>query len=502
MPVNMNRIVNIIPVLVEATGSGYKESGLVLTTDISLPYGKVYTFQSADAVKAYFGAESDLYPAAVVYFNGPENKTKVPKELLISGYITGNSNAWLRSTQISQTVSQIETITDGYITLVIDDVESLISNIDFSGDVSYTEMAATLQVAIAAVHSGYTVSYDLIRQAFKITGNTTESIGYAVLTTESETGTDLASVLGFTSTAGAVISAPFQGTKTIADIMDNICLETENWFSFTTAWEPLIADRLLFASWNSGKYSGARFVYVAYDQDGADLISSSNSDFATESIEAGYKSILPVYGDLTHAMFVLGCGASVNRDETNGRYALAGKHQAGLTVTIDNSIDYDTLIAKGYSCYADFATAGNVYRWFQNGAITGSYKWFDSLQGHVWLNDNIQVNCANIIDNIKAFPYNDMGFSMIDSALTAAANLAITNGVATRGVVLSETQKSQIMAEIGKDVSTALFAAGFYNYIVAPSAAVRAERGSPIIRFYYNDGGVIQKIDVISAAIQ
>jgi hypothetical protein len=502
MPVNMNRIINIIPTLVEATGSGYKESGLVLTTDQSLPYGKVYTFKSADDVKAYFGPQSPLFSAATVYFNGPDNKTKVPEELLISTFNKSTSKAWLRSAQVEQTVTELKTISNGYITLVIDGVESLIEDIDFSGDASYTEMAATMQVAVAAVHSGYTVTYDLIREAFVITGTTAEEIGYAVLTVTSSVGTDLATVLGFTATAGAVISEPFAGSKTIADIMDQVCLMTENWFSFTTDWEPLIADRLEFADWNSQKYSGRRFCYVAYDMDGADLVSSSSADFATVAKAAGYAAILPLYGNLSHAMFVLGCGASVNRAETNGRYALAGKHQSGLTVTCDNTTDFDTLIAKGYSCYADFATAGNLYRWLQNGAILGDYKWFDALQGHVWLNDNIQVNCANLIDQVKAFPYNQMGYSMIDSALTQAANEAINNGVAVKGVVLSESQKTQIMAELGFDISDALFAAGFYNYIVSPTAAVRAERGSPIVRFYYNDGGVIQKIDVVSAAIQ
>jgi len=502
MPVNMNRIVNVIPTLIESTGSGYNESGLLLTQDTSLPYGKVYTFASADAVEAFFGPTSPLVNASEIYFNGPDNKTKVPKELLISSYITGNSNAWLRGAALTETVAQFATITNGYVTLVVNGEESFIDGIDLSGSESYTTVASKLQTAIAAVHSGYTVTYDLIRKAFKITGNATVALGYAVLTTESgASGTELATILGLTAAAGATISDPFTGTKTIADIMDNICLKTENWYSFTTDWQPEIDDRLEFSAWNSGKYSGARFIYAEYDMDGAAISGSSEADFASRAVAAGYASSLPIYGIIDHAVFALSCGACVNREELNGRYSLAGKHQTGLAITVDNSIDYDVLAAKGYSCYADFATAGNTFRWFQKGAITGKYKWFDALQGHVWLNDNIQVNCADLIDTVKAFPYSQQGYGMIDSAISQAANAAVYNGVATKGVTLSESQKAQLMADIGFDISDALYSAGYYTYITDPSASVRADRGSPIIKFYYMDGGVIQTIDVISNAI-
>jgi len=499
MPVNMNRVVNIIPKLIRAIGSGYKESGLLLTQDLALPYGQVFRFQSSDAVSAYFGSASPLVDAARIYFTSHDIKTKLPSELLIANFNLGNAVGWIRGSQIQRKISELNTISNGYITLNVNDKNTLISDIDFTGAVSYTEMAAILQTAIDEISPSLSCTFDLIRQAFLIMGDSSTTLGFAV--NSINVGTDVSDILGLTESAGAIISDPHTGNIAISDVMDNICLDTENWLSFTTDWLPDLNSRLEFGAWNSSKYNGARFIYCEYDTDGAVLTAASNADFASLAAENGYVAILPIYGQLAHAMFALSCGAAVNRAETNGRYALAGKHQAGLPVTIDNSLDFDILITKGYSCYADFATAGNRFRWFQNGAILGPYKWFDALQGHVWLNDNIQVNSASIIDQIKAFPYNNDGFAMIDSALSEAANLALNNGVATRGVMISDSQKNLILAELGQDISDTLFAAGFYNHIVAPTADIRLNRGSPIVRFYYNDGGVIQKIDVISSSI-
>lgn len=60
----------------------------------------------------------------------------------------------------------------------------------------------------------------------------------------------------------------------------------------------------------------------------------------------------------------------------------------------------------------------------------------------------------------------------------------------------------QLLAEIGKDVSKTIESQGWYMQVQDPGATVRAQRGTPDCKFYYTDGGSIQKIVLPSTAIQ
>ena len=54
----------------------------------------------------------------------------------------------------------------------------------------------------------------------------------------------------------------------------------------------------------------------------------------------------------------------------------------------------------------------------------------------------------------------------------------------------------------GRDVSTTIEQQGYYLQILDPGAQVRGNRGTPIINFWYTDGGIIQGITVNSVEVQ
>ena len=69
---------------------------------------------------------------------------------------------------------------------------------------------------------------------------------------------------------------------------------------------------------------------------------------------------------------------------------------------------------------------------------------------------------------------------------------ALTNGVIDRGVRLSETQKTELINEAGKDISTDLYNNGYVLQINDATAAVRQARISPSMSFWYTYGSVPQ----------
>jgi len=75
-------------------------------------------------------------------------------------------------------------------------------------------------------------------------------------------------------------------------------------------------------------------------------------------------------------------------------------------------------------------------------------------------------------------------------------------GAIRPGVSLSNTQKIALLSEIGFDVSKTIEQQGWYMLVRDPGATVRGQRGTPECRFYYTDGGSIQRIEMTATAIQ
>ncbi len=85
---------------------------------------------------------------------------------------------------------------------------------------------------------------------------------------------------------------------------------------------------------------------------------------------------------------------------------------------------------------------------------------------------------------------------MIDP-ITAGLNF----GSISTGITMSASQKVQVNQAAGLDVSTIIEQQGYYLQILDPGAQVRGNRGTPVINFWYTDGGAVQKITVASIDI-
>jgi hypothetical protein len=77
----------------------------------------------------------------------------------------------------------------------------------------------------------------------------------------------------------------------------------------------------------------------------------------------------------------------------------------------------------------------------------------------------------------------------------------INFGSIRTGISLSASQAAQVNQAAGLDVATIIEQQGYYLQILDPSAQVRGNRGTPIINFWYTDGGAVQKITVASIDI-
>ena len=98
-------------------------------------------------------------------------------------------------------------------------------------------------------------------------------------------------------------------------------------------------------------------------------------------------------------------------------------------------------------------------------------------------------------------PYNQSGYGVLRAAAMDIINSAVNAGFIRQGVSLSESQKATVQSEAGLDISGALETQGWYLQILDPTTQVRAERGTPVVNFWYMDGGSIQLIQGTSTVL-
>lgn len=504
MAVNADKLVQIVPRVISAGSSGLTFGGLFLTKNSLVPAGRVVRFASASAVAEYFGSGTDEAKAAIKYFQGYTNTAYLPSYLYFASFNSTAATAWLRGDTFTGTLADLKKITNGSLSISIDNEQASIDGIDLSACTSFSECAQTIQTALASSSSGAknpTVTFSSLNNTFQITSTNdidASEVGFAAETSSSDY--NLGAILNLTEQNGAVQSEATNPVS-LTDCMGNVLKYARDWVTFSTVFDAEYEEKIELAEWCASW--DTRFMYVLWDTD-----NTAKNNGATTC--AGYvitktlelDGTCSVYNSLELAASVMGAVACLNFNQYNGRITLAYKQFEGVTVTCDDDEDYDALTSNGYNCYADFATAANNFKFFQNGQVSGRFEWADSYLNAIAIKDNLQLNILDLFAAVRSLPYNEDGYSSIRAACLDTISKFVNFGAIRTGVTLSQTQKVTLLQEVGKDISQTLETTGWYMQISDPGAVVRGQRGTPDCYFYYMDGGSIQKIVMPATCIQ
>lgn len=502
-------IVRVDPGVIGTGGSPLALNGVILDQSTTIPAGKVLSFSSLSAVESYFGLSSTQAALAAIYFLGYDNSYIKPGNIFFAPYAAANRAAWLMSGS-GLTLDAVKALSAGTLTISIDGTSKTTGSINLSGATSLSNAATLIQTALQAVSgwSSVTCAYNSTIGSFVISSSTTgasSSIGYA-------SGT-LSSGLLLTQAAGAVLSQGW-AADTPATAMANVIANTTNWCSFMTSFEPVTADKLLFAVWTNAQ--NQRYSYIAWDSDATACTANATTSFGYQAKALEYDGIVPVSGDPAYlidqgttlassaikvAAFVCGMIASVDFSRRNARITAAFKSQSGLQTTVANQQKADNLIANGYSFYGKYATANDGFVFFYPGQMTGKWAWVDPFIDQVYMNNKFQLALMSLLTTVGSIPYNQAGYSLIRAAMMDPINQMLNFGGIRSGVSLSSQQKAVLNMAAGVDISDTIEQDGWYLQILDPGAQVRGLRGTPVINFWYTDGGAVQKIQLASIDI-
>lgn len=484
--------VKINPAVISGGGAALAMTAVMLTNNAAVPIGAVMPFPAAADVGTFFGPSSSEKALADVYFAGYENSTAKPGNLYFAQYAAAPVAAYTRGASMADvTLDQLKAMT-GTLIVTIDGVTKTSSVITLTAATSPSNAATIIQAAFTSL--GGTVTYDSVRQAFVFTSSTTG----ATSTISYVTGT-MANSLRLSQVMGAVTS---QGSlaSTPAAAMDAITAVTLNWATFMTLWEPVIADKLAFATWTNAQ--GKRFLYSEWDTDITATQPGNASSFGVIVNTLNQSGSSPFYGTAVHAAFVCGTAASIDFTATNGRITFAYKSQGGLPASVTDGATAANLKINGYNYYGYVATAADSFQFMMDGVVSGDFDYIDSYINQIRLNSQFQLALINLMRSSTSIPYNDAGYSLVDAACMDPINEALNFGSIRTNIPLSSQQAALVNTAAGAKIDTVLSSRGWYLQILPATAQMREGRDSPAIKFWYMDGGSIQHIEMASIAVQ
>lgn len=493
-----NFFMKVDPEVIDAGGSALVLNGLMLTTSTRAPLGTVGVFPSQLTVAGYFGASSPEAASATTYFNGFEGSNVKPGSFLIAQYPPAPVAAWLAGGTLSgMSLAALQALS-GTLILTVDGTLHTSAAINLSAATSFSN-AATLILAGFTL-PGFTIAFDSVSSAFVLTSATTG----AASTISFATGT-LASALGLIQVDGAVMS---QGAvaATPGSFMDAITLQTQNWATFFTQFDPDGGDgnavKLEFAAWTSGQ--NKRWAYIAWDTDLSPTVSADAVDSLGQLIlAAGYDGTCCIYDTTcSTAAFISGTAASIDFTENQGSTNFAYRTQDGLPGVVGDELVATNLIANGYNFYGIVAAANQGFVFFFPGSISGRFKSLRAYINQIWMNAALQLAGIELQTSVKNLAYTQKGgYALMRQAFMDPINDALTFGAIQAGVPLNSLQAAEINAAAGVAIDGIVGTVGFYLQILPATAQVRQAGGSPPTTLWYTDGGSILYINLVSADI-
>ena len=488
MTIPASQLVDITPNVIGGGLSGLAFVGAMLSKNTSLPVGTAVPFYSQSAVGEYCGTGSDEYKLAGNYFLADSNASRKPNVLYLYRYVDSAANAWVRGSA-PLSLPALQEVTDGGFIIKINGTNQTVSSLDISALTSYSAIATQITSQL----DGASCSWNSSFKAFVISTTGTGESATIEFASAPSSGTDISGMLGLTS--GTLSQG--SDVQTLTQTMEGLINSQSDFWSFMPVFKETSTEALELAEWCNSK--GVRFMYAMVDTSDDGLTPNNSACLARQV--ADYYGVCSVYNTKELGAMTMGIGGAINPAQFNGRKTWAYKQQNGLAFTVDDETSAQTLLNNGYNFYGNYATASNLFKLYQNGQISGNAKWLDTYYGQVFIKDGLQNAWLNALMQNNTVPYNQAGYGVLRAAAMDTINTAVNAGFIRQGVSLSESQKATVESQAGLDISGALETQGWYLQILDPTTIVRAERGTPVVNFWYMDGGSVQLIQGTSTVL-
>lgn len=478
--------ISVTPAGAQVPGFG---NGLIAGTSNVLPlYDRIREYASAAEVAVDFGTSVGEYLASVAYFS----QEPAPETVKIGRIFTAAQAAYLRGGVVSSTLSAYTGVTDGGFDITINGVNRTIADLNFSGAVSVTAVAALIQTALNAALAGTTCTWSTTLFRFLITSPSTgtgQTIGYAVAPTTGGPSADISALLGFTGATGAVASQGI-ATESIATGLAALKLFDPDFYGLTLTSFAVVQDIKDAATWNQT----AKGLFFYTSQDPLDKLTATTTDLFSYMKAQGYTRAVGQFSTTNPyaAVSLMARAMVVDFDQPNSTITLKFKKEPGVAAEALTTTEAAALKVKNANYYVSRSAGSDGFLMIEEG-VTGSGRFIDEVHGLDWLEATLQVAAFNAMATATTkIPLTDAGAAKIVLRLKKDGfDKAVRNGLLAPGVWDGEN--------LGEVTSGDLLPAGYYVYaspVADQSSTDRDLRKAPPISAICIGAGAIHSATI------
>ena len=403
---------------------------------------RLRTYSNLLGVAADFGTTASEYLAATVFFG----QSPTPSQCMIGRWARTATHGLLHGatlTPTQQLLTNFTAITAGSFHISVDGTGHDFTGINLATALNLNGVASLLQTAIQVTFSGATVIWGSVNQRFDIISGTTGASSSVSYGSTAASGTDISTLLGLTSAAGA--SAPVVGMAAETPLAAWTALAgvSNQWYvaSFAASTQPATADYIAIASATLASSRKRMFGVTITTTDCLDP--TNTTDLATSLQSLNNNRVYWWYDPLNPygVMTMFGRAATVNFNASKSTITLAYKQAPGLTAAYLTETQFATLKVKGGNCNvavnngAVMIQPGQMAdsKWLAGTKINGT--WFDEVHNTDWFLNEQQTDVFNALyTTTTKVPQTDGGSNSIATVLGKGCAKAANNGMIGPGV--------------------------------------------------------------------
>lgn len=414
----------------------------VFSTNQLIPTNSYAEFFSADEVGQYFNTLSTEYLIAQQYFAFISKNATQPPLISYSSWVENNVPARIfGSKNATDTLAQLNAITNGNLTLTIGTFTHTLTAIDLSAAGSLIAAAGVIQAAIRTQTDANwvtaTVAYDPTNQWFHMASAVAPTSGTIPIVCSHSSGVDVGVAIGWEDVL--TIFSYGSAAVSLTDTMIASTSASSNFGSFYFIPDLDVDQNTELATWLATQ--NVMFMFMC-PTSAANATAFSNALIDFGGVAVTLSPISTEYIELLPAMIL----AATNYDNRNASQNYMFQ-QGAFTPSVTSDADSDDYDLLRVNYYGETQTAGQHISFYQRGVLMGlptSPTDMNVYANEMWFKNAMGDMFMNLLLALAEIPANNSGRATLLAGSQSVIDKALFNGTISVGNPLSFVQQATI----------------------------------------------------------